>query len=221
MIPFFKDTLKRELKQEFPIFLYSTRENMEKFKHRMEMELFYKLSTNRDAEFGRILQYKVLSLAKSCRSYLEIALKTSRQADTDREALKEQILGEKGNSTQIHEDLIVMTRSHSIHTRTNIEKYLDRFKRPLHDKLVSALQHEMPQWRGNLWKLTRRYEGWLRENPIVELDEISAKEHKHFFGTLMKAHAGLDRYLECRPMGRTDQQGHRRDGETGGQLYLR
>lgn len=90
----------------------------------------------------------------------------------------------------------VITRTQSIHTRTNIEKYLDRFKRPLHDKLVDTLQHEMPQWRGNLWKLTRRYEEWLRENMIVELDEISAKEHKHFFGTLMKAHAGLDRYLE-------------------------
>ena len=196
VVQFFEDTLKRELKQGFPIFLYSNRENVEKFKHRMEMELLFKLSANRDAEFGRILQYKALSLAKSCQSYLEIAMKTSRQADTDREALKEQILGEKGNYTQIHEDLIVITRNQSIHTRTNIEKYLDRFKRPLHDKLVDALGHEMPQWRGNLWKLTRRYEEWLRENMIVELDEISAKEHKHFFGTLMKAHAGLDRYLE-------------------------
>ncbi|MCX5827090.1 MAG: dynamin family protein [Deltaproteobacteria bacterium] len=196
VVQFFEDTLKRELKQGFPIFLYSNRENVEKFRHRMEMELLYKLSANRDAEFGRILQYKALSLAKSCQSYLEIALKTSRQADTDREVLKEQILGEKGNYTQIQEDLIVMTRTQSIHTRTNIEKYLDRFKRPLHDKLVDTLQHEMPQWRGNLWKLTRRYEEWLRENMIVELDEISAKEHKHFFGTLMKAHAGLDRYLE-------------------------
>ena len=97
---------------------------------------------------------------------------------------------------QIHEDLIAISRAQSIHTRTNIEKYLDRFKRPLHDKLVDVLRHEMPQWQGNLWKLTRRYEEWLRENLIVELDEISAKEHKHFFGTLMKAHAALDRYLE-------------------------
>jgi len=89
-----------------------------------------------------------------------------------------------------------MTRAQSIHTRTNIEKYLDRFKRPLHDRLTAALREEMPQWQGNLWKLTRRYEEWLRENLVVELDEISAREHKHFFGTLMKAHASLDRYLE-------------------------
>ncbi|MBP8980424.1 MAG: dynamin family protein [Syntrophobacterales bacterium] len=196
VVQFFKDTLLRELKQEFPIFLYSDRHDMEKFRHRLEMELLYKLSANRDAEFGRILQYKAESLAKSCRSYLEIALKTSQQADTDREALKAQILGEKGNYTQIHEDLIVMTRAQSIHTRTNIEKYLDRFKRPLHDRLTAALREEMPQWQGNLWKLTRRYEEWLRENLVVELDEISAREHKHFFGTLMKAHASLDRYLE-------------------------
>jgi len=196
VVQFFKDTLQRELKQEFPIFLYSNRNEMEKYRHRLEMELLYKLSANRDAEFGRILQYKAVSLAKSCESYLEIARKASEQADTDREALKEQIMGEKGNYTQIHEELIVMTRAQSIHTRTNIEKSLERFKRPLHDRLVAALKEEMPRWQGNLWQLTRRYEEWLRENLTVELDEISAKEHKHFFGTMMKAHAALDRYLE-------------------------
>ncbi|HQK79358.1 MAG TPA: HIT family protein, partial [Syntrophales bacterium] len=30
----------------------------------------------------------------------------------------------------------------------------------------------------------------------VALDKLSVQEHKHFFGTLMKAHASLDRYLE-------------------------
>jgi len=196
VVQFFKDTLQRELKQEFPIFLYSNRDGMEKYKHRLDMELLYRLSANRDAEFGRILQYKSLSLAKSCQSYLEIAMKTSEQADTERDALKDQILGEKGNYTQLHEDLIVIARAQSIHTLTNIEKYLDRLKRPLHERLVAALRDEMPQWRGNLWKLTRHYEEWLRENLAVEIDEISAKEHKHFFGTLIKAHASLDRYLE-------------------------
>ena len=196
VVQFFQDTLRRELKQEFPVFLYSNRDDMERYRHRLEMELFCKLSANRDMEFGRILQYKAASLAMSCQSYLEIALKTSEQADTDREALRQQILGEKGNYTHVHEELIGMARAQSIHTRTNIEKYLERFKQPLHKSLIAALKEEMPRWQGNLWQLTRRYEEWLRDNLVVQLDELSVREHKHFFGTLMKAHASLDRYLE-------------------------
>ncbi|MDD5169516.1 MAG: hypothetical protein PHN75_11915, partial [Syntrophales bacterium] len=110
--------------------------------------------------------------------------------------LRRQILGEQINLTQIEEELIVLTRAQAIHTRTNIDKYLERFRNPLHDKLVNTLKEDLPAWRGNLWKLTRRYEEWLHEHLVMEIDTISVTERKHFFGTLMKAQAGLDRYLE-------------------------
>lgn len=196
VVRFFQDTIKRELNKAFPIFLYSIRDDMEKFKHRLETELLLKLSANRDAEFAGILHYKVQSLGRACRNYLEIALETSSRADTDREDLRRQILGEQGSLSQIEEELIVLTRAQAIHTRTNIDKYLERFRRPLHDKLVNTLKADLPTWKGNLWKLTRRYEEWLHEHLIMEIDRISVTERKHFFGTLLKAQAGLDRYLE-------------------------
>jgi len=59
------------------------------------------------------------------------------------------------------------------------------------------LRREMPSWRGNLWKLTRRYEDWLQEILAEELNHISKDEHKHFLGTLKKAHASLSRSLEA------------------------
>ncbi|MDD5170122.1 MAG: dynamin family protein, partial [Syntrophales bacterium] len=164
VVRFFQDTLKRELNRDFPIFLYSIRDNMDKFKHRLERELLLGLSANRDVEFAGILQYKVQSLGRACRNYLEIALETSCRADTDRKDLRRQILGEQINLTQIEEELIVLTRAQAIHTRTNIDKYLERFQNPLHDKLVNTLKEDIPAWRGNLWKLTRRYEQWLHEH---------------------------------------------------------
>jgi hypothetical protein len=54
----------------------------------------------------------------------------------------------------------------------------------------------MASWRGNLWKRSRRYEEWLREVLTEELEEISRREHRHFFGTLIKAQSSLDRYLK-------------------------
>jgi GTP-binding protein EngB required for normal cell division len=196
VVRFFRDTLKRELNREFPIYLFSNRVDTELFQHHLEMDLFKPLAQNRDAEFGRILNYKVQSLARGCRSYLDIALQTSLRADEDRQALRDQILGEKANITQINEELMIMTRETCRHARVNIDKYLNRFRKPLQGKLTVRLAEDMAAWKGNLWKLSRRYEEWLREVLTDELEEISQREHRHFFGPLLKVQSALGRYLK-------------------------
>ncbi len=196
VVRFFQETLKRELNRVFPIYLFSIRMDAQEFQRRLEAELLDPLALNRDAEFGRILQYKVQSLAANCRSYLDIALQTSLRADEDRRALREQILGEKAGITRINEELMIMTRETCRHTRINIDQYLNRFRKPLIEKLSLRLAKDMADWKGNLWKRSRRYEGWLREVLTDELEEISQREHRHFFGTLLKAQSALDRYLK-------------------------
>lgn len=196
VVRFFQETLKRELNREFPIYLFSNRTDTELFQHRIETEIFRPLARNRDAEFGRILQYKIQSLARNCRSYLDIALQTSLRADEDRQALRDRILGEKANITEINEELMIMTRETCRHTRVNIDQYLNRFKKPLREKLTAALKGDMVAWEGNLWRLSRRFEEWLREVLTEELDGISQREHRHFYGTLLRAQSALDRYLK-------------------------
>lgn len=196
VVRFFQTTLKRELNREFPIYLFSNRQDTDLLKNRLETELLTPLARNRDSEFIRILRYKIRSLAGSCRSYLDIALQTSRRADEDRQTLRNQILGEKSNITRINEELMIMTRETCRYTRVNIDKYLNRFKRPLKEKLAARLTNDMAGWHGNLWRLSRRYEEWLRDVLTEELEEISQREHRHFFGTMLKAQSSLDRYLK-------------------------
>ena len=198
VVHFFRTALKRELHEEFPIFLYSTRLDTEKWKQRLEAEIFHPLSINREEEFQNILQHKVQSLGKGCLSYLEFAFKTSLRADLDREQLRKRILDEKVNYELIREELALIARENAQQTRELIKNYLEKFQEPhLKKKLLEMLRREMPSWRGNLWKLTRRYEGWLQEILAEELNHISKDEHKHFLGTLKKAHASLSRSLEA------------------------
>ena len=198
VVHFFRTALQRELREELPIFLYSIRLDTEQWKQRLESEIFRPLSINRKDEFNKILQHKVQSLGKGCLSYLEIALKTSLQADLDREQLRKQILNEKVNYELIREEIALIARENSLQTRELIKNYLEKFHEPqLKKKLVEMLQKEMPSWRGNIGKLTRRYEDWLKETLAEELDHISNTEYKHFLGTLKKAHASLSRSLEA------------------------
>ncbi|MGD0918303.1 MAG: dynamin family protein [Thermodesulfobacteriota bacterium] len=198
VVHFFLTALQRELHEEFPIFLYSTRLDTEQWKQRLENEVFRPLSINREDEFNKILQYKVQSLGRGCLSYLEIALKTSLQADLDREQLRKQILDEKVNYELIRQEIALIARENSLQTRELIQNYLEKFHEPqLKKKLVEILQKEMPSWKGNIGKLTQRYEEWLKETLAEELDHISKTEYKHFLGTLKKAHASLSRSLEA------------------------
>jgi GTPase Era involved in 16S rRNA processing len=191
-------TLQRELHEEFPIFLYSTRLETEQWKQKLENEVFRPLSINREEEFSNILQHKVQSLGKGCLSYLEIALKTSLEADLDREQLREQILDEKVNYELVRQEITLIARENSEQTRDLIQNYLEKFHQShLKKKLVERLLKEMPSWKGNLSKLTYQYENWLKETLAEEISHISKTEHKHFFGTLKKAHASLSRSLEA------------------------
>lgn len=198
VIQFFRAALLRELHEEFPIFLFSTRADTERWKQKLENEIFRPLSANRAEEFRSILRHKVRSLGKGCLGYLELAHKTSLQADLDREQLRKRILDEKVNYELIREELSLIARENAQQTRELIKNYLENAQEPrLKKKLKEALGREMPSWRGNLWKLSRKYEDWLQETLAEELDHISRTDHKHFLGTVKKAHAGLSRSLEA------------------------
>jgi ribosome biogenesis GTPase A len=188
---FFKDTLKKELNREFPTYFYSTRSETEYWKKCLEHDLFHKLVANRSNEFHSIVLYKERSLAQRCLSYLNIALQTSQKNDVDREALKNKILNERVNYDLIREEIFIITRESQNQTRTHIATYLEQFEAPLCEKITKELREEMPTWRGNLWQLTRRYEEWVAEKITQEMRKLSTTQHKHFYGTLKKAHAAL------------------------------
>lgn len=196
VIQFFRTALQREFHEEFPIFLFSTRVETERWKQRLESEIFRPLSSNRAEEFQSILGHKVRSLGRGCLGYLQIALRTSLQADLDREQLREQILDEKVNYELVGEDLSLIARENAQQTRELIKNYLEKtHEARLKKELVEKLGQEMPSWNGNLWNLTRRYEEWLQETLAGELEQISRTDHQHFLGTLKKAHSSLSRSL--------------------------
>ncbi len=194
---FFKQTLQREMNRDLPVYLYSTRSGTERYRQLVEDQILRKLTVNRDFEFRRILQHKSQALVKGCLGYLDIALNASLQADADREGLRAQILSEKVNEDLMREELGMIAREIQSQTRPLLQSYLDQFHASLTKKIAANLEKDLPAWKGNLWKLSRRYETWMSETMTEEMQRISRSEQAHFFGTLNKAHASLTRSLEA------------------------
>ena len=196
VLNFFKETLQRELHRDMPVYMYSAVNQTDVYRQKVENEILKTMTNNRDFEFLRILQYKVLSLSRSTLSYLKIALNSSLQADTNRENLRAQIINERVNESLMLDELGIISREHQRQTRSMIETYLEKFRVPLTKKVMRQLADELPEWKGNLWKLSRDYETWVSEKLSKEMRTISKAEHTHFMGTLKKAHAGFSRALE-------------------------
>ncbi len=193
VVQFFKNTLKNEFNRDFATLPYSTLKETEAHKRRLD-GLLFSLATNRDAEFRGIWHHKVRSLARMCTAYLDIALKTSVRNDADRQLLKNLVLDDKVDYELIEGELSLIAREAKNKTRTLIADHLDATQRgPLTQRLLSRLSSDMPGWRGNLWRLTRRYEEWLTEALTEELDRISKAEYRHFFGSLKRAQSGIVR----------------------------
>lgn len=159
-------------------------------------ELFSRISINWEKEYQKILRLKMISLMKSCLNYLAIVWKSSLSDERDRAELRELILDDKVNFRNMEKEITRIARENSEQTRELISQRLERLEEePLKKKLIAKLKQEMPSWRGNLWKLTRRYEEWLNENMREEMARLSQTEYRHFLGTLQKAHIGLFRSL--------------------------
>ena len=197
VISFFQKTLQRELHRVLPVYLYSTKDSTENLIHSIEKDIFQKICANRDDEFLRILRHKTLSLAQSTLNYLRIALRSSTQADSNRSSLREQIFNERVAEELMKEELGIISREHQRQTRSLIESHLEPFLEPLVRKVREKLGKEMPLWKGNLWKLSRRYEAWVSETMSEEMRGISKRENLNFLGTQKKAHASFSRSLEA------------------------
>jgi len=185
------------MNREFEVLRFSTKKDTEKWKEILEDELILKISANHDREIESILHHKMISLGKACLSYMEIALRASREAERERTRLHELILDEKTNYDQIQDEFTHIARENAEQTRPLIMNHLNELHASaLKKRLREDLIRSLPSWKGNLWKFTRNYEIWLEKTLNEELGRISKNESQHFFGTLKKAQASLSRSVE-------------------------
>lgn len=195
VVKFFKETVRRSFGRDLPVFLYSTTADTQLYRRWVDRFLIG-LSNNRDTEFSSIILHKVQSLVKGTLGYLDIALSTSMQADRERDELKALILDEQVNYDLMRRELFFLAREQTEQTRSLIAARLETRRAEFTRAMVEKLRTDMATWRGNLWRLTRRYEDWLAETLSVELPRLSEAEQRHFYGTLDKAHAAISRSLE-------------------------
>jgi len=186
---------KKLTDQKLDIFPYSIKKNTEALQKNIEKSIFQSLSENFSTTRDNIYHHKVIHLLELTKSYLDIRLRTSSKKEEERLELKNKILDEQMQFSFIQKELFYITRHYQEITRKILEKeIIEGNQKKLEEKLRRDLEINYETWHGNLNKISRNYEKWLRRSMEENLRQIELEKRALVDGILKDAQAHFNNY---------------------------
>jgi len=178
VMAFLKIKTRESVERNFRIFPYTIKDAAGKFKKQIQTTVLDHLSRHLAETQKNIYSHKLVHLRSLTQSYLEIRLNLASKKESERTALKNKILDEQLKLNFIQKELSYIGQSYENSTRTELEKkLLGHHLKPLRTLLEKEFHAGYDQWKGNLYKVSRNYEKWLKENMARALDSIEKQEH--------------------------------------------
>ena len=179
-----------------PVFSYSVRSGFEYLREQLDQQLLSRALTGADNEHAAILRHKTESLAAECRAYLNVALKAAESADSEREQLRERIVGGKQSLADTRLTLRLVAQHAAAGTRTAFEELLRRDEAPVCQRILDGLQREFPAWTRSLSVAMERFDGWLRAGVTREMAALSQQHRGEFLEPARRASRQLSQCLQ-------------------------
>jgi GTP-binding protein EngB required for normal cell division len=179
-----------------PIFPYSIRPGYEHLKTQIDQTLLQETLAQFAEHRSAVLGRKVETLLRECLDYLTLALKSAETIGAEREALKQQVIGEKEALDEAKSELRLVVNSAAGGTRAEVAKRLDSHRRELEARLSAELLNQFPAWSRSLGFALESFERWLNDSLTKELIEISARERAELVAPLDRLKHQIFRSLQ-------------------------
>ncbi|MGC9948695.1 MAG: dynamin family protein [Bryobacteraceae bacterium] len=179
-----------------PVYPYSIRPGFESLRERLEQQLLARARAGAGEQHAAILRHKSESLAAECRGYLEVALKAAEAADSDREQLRERVVGQKESLDDTRLALRLAARHAAAGARAKCEEILRRDEAPVRQRLLDGLEREFPAWTRSLSVAMERFDEWLRAGVTREMAALSRQHRGEFLEPARRASRQLSQCLQ-------------------------
>lgn len=189
-------TLDRELGTGYPLFHFSCRAGADHWRGQISEHLLDPLAVRRGEETRAILSHKMGTLIREQRQYLQVAWEAANAHDSRRENLRGRILNERVQLPDVLEEISLVAGKCREDVRVRIEERILGHQGALLRRTREMLAGEMSSWRGNLWRLTRRYEEWAQGHFARELSVLSEAEREGFWDLLRDVRDRMERLVE-------------------------
>ena len=179
------------------IFPYSIKSGYEHLRKRFEEDKILCSLASAHDQHRAVLTRKLTTLLRSAEDYLQLTEKAADRTASEREELREQVLGSKEFLADQKLQLQLLAKHAAGKTRGAIDSYLQQnTRKALEQKLNERLRGELPGWHGSFSKVLGAFERWLRRQLTEELAAISAEHQGAFCEPLKSVQAQCQRNLQ-------------------------
>src|ERR1017187_2571462 len=188
--------LARSLSGTPRVFPYSTKPGFERFRQALEAELVGGTLERFAEERESILLRKMDTLLRECGDYLALSLKSAEMVQSEREALKQQVVGEKEIVDEVKSAVRLVVQHAAAGTRALVSNRLETHQEDLERALLEVFESEFPKWTRSLGTMLSGFEKWLASALRDELTVVSIRERSSFLAPLNKVQKQAFRALQ-------------------------
>ena len=196
MVEFVRAQLARNFPGTLAVFPYSTKPGFERFREALEAELVGGTLERFAEERESILIRKMDTLLRECGDYLALSLKSAEMVQSEREALKQHVIGEKEIADEAKSAIRLVVQHAVGGTRASVSRRLETHQGDLERTLLDAFDGEFPKWTKCLGVMLRSFEDWLAGALRDELTVLSIRERISFLEPLHKVRKQAFRALQ-------------------------
>ena len=196
VVEFVRSQLARSLPAAPRVFPYSTRPGFERFRQDVEAALITDTLGNLAEERRSILSRKLETLLRESVDYLTLSLKSAERVRSEREELKQQVVGEKEVVDEVKLQIRLVVQSAAARTRPAVSDRLETHQGELEQALVREFESEFPKWTRSLATMLSSFEGWLGDGLRDHLTVLSIRERGLFLAPLHKVQKQAFRALQ-------------------------
>src|ERR1039458_978750 len=178
------------------VFPYSTKPGYERFRLALEAELVSGTLERFAEERESILVRKMDTLLRECGDYLALSLKSAEMIQSDRQALKQQVIGEKGIVDEVKSAVRLVVQHAAVGTRSQVGNQLETHQTELERALLEGFESEFPKCIKSLVTMLSWFECWLDRALRDELTVLSIRERSSFLAPLNKVRKQAFRALQ-------------------------
>ncbi len=193
---FIRTTLEEHFRVTYTIYRYSVRKNADAFRKEVLTKVIQPMLSRQETAVNEILTYKVISLARSCLSYLQASREASLQARNRKDELQKLIRHYRENQERQQRELRLVAQNYASQTRQALTEILLEWHEPLTRLLRSEFAREYKTWRGNLFTISRRYEQWMARHLQQEIRKIIDGKEKKWIRLLEEPRKHFETYVE-------------------------
>ena len=182
--------------ERLQVFPYSTKPGFERFREALEAELVGGTLERFAEERESILCRKMDTLLRECGDYLALSLKSAEMVQSERQALKQQVIGEKEIVDEVKSAVRLVVQHAAAGTRSMVSHQLETHQNDLERALLEAFESEFPKWTSSLATMLSSFEDWLAGALRDELTVLSIRERGSFLAPLHKVRKQAFRALQ-------------------------